>query len=156
MPALDYIKHLVECNCVLPQFKHTDPPLWHHFVVFSEINEKGEVIPSFVQCNNCGMVHKVTEVGVSSTMKKDTLPALMTVEDIKSSLPEKLLAELEKHELGLPTYQEVAFIREHKLWGRSVLLTKDEVDGILVGKALQIIGETLWRVTQFQEEIEES
>lgn len=155
MPALDYIKHLVECNCVLPQFKHTDPPLWHHFVVFSEINEKGEVIPSFVQCNNCGMVHKVTEVGVSSTMKKDTLPALMTVEDIKSSLPEKLLAELEKHELSLPTYQEVAFIREHKLWGRSVLLTKDEIDGVLVGKALQIIGETLWRVTQFQEEIEE-
>jgi len=155
MPALDYIKHLVECNCVLPQFKHTDPPLWHHFVVFSEINEKGEIIPSFAQCNNCGMVHKVTEVGISSTMKKDALPALMTVEDIKSSFPEKLLAELEKHELSLPTYQEVAFIREHKLWGRSVLLTKDEVDGILVGKAIQIIGETLWRVTQFQEEIEE-
>jgi hypothetical protein len=123
-------------------------------VVFSEIDEKGEVIPSFAQCNNCGMVHKVTEVGVSSTMKRDALASLPTAEEVKSNLPKKLLTELTGYELELPTLQEMAFIFEHKLWGRFVILQKEEIDGFVVGKTIQIIGESLWRFNKFQEEME--
>jgi hypothetical protein len=155
MPASDYIKHLVECNCLLPQFKHVDPPKWHHFIVFSEIDEKGAVIPSFAQCNNCGIIHKVIEVGVSSILKRDDLPSIAKIEDLKSGLPERLVGILEKHQCDLTTYQETMFILEHKLWGKAVMLTKEQVDGFLVGKYVQILGETLWRVTSFQEELEE-
>jgi hypothetical protein len=153
MPAQEFIKHLIECKCVLPQFKQVEPPRWHYFVVFSEINETGAVIPSFVQCNNCGIVHKVTEVGVSSILGRDDLPSLPNLEDIKSGLPEKIVSILEKYDCELPTYQEVAFILEHQLWGRMVILTKEIVDGTLLGKYLLVLGETLWKINSFQEEL---
>lgn len=153
--AVSYEKHLVECTCVLPQFKHSDPQVWHSFVVFSEVDARGGIIPSFAQCNNCGMVHKVLEVGVSSVLKRDDLPSILTIGDVKNGLPERLRVLLEGEALTLPTYQEIAFILEHAQWGKSVLLAKDRVDGFLVGKKLQIFGETLWKVQKFQEEEEE-
>ncbi len=153
MPAVEYIKHLIECNCLLPQFKHSDPPMWHQFVVFSEIDETGAIIPSFAQCNNCGMVHKVTEVGISSTLKRDTFMALPTIEELRNTLAEKLQKELSGYELDLPTVQEIVFIFQHQLWGRTVILQKEQVEEYLVGKMLQIIGISLWRIQTFQEEI---
>lgn len=153
MAAQEYTKHLVECKCVLPQFKQVEPPKWHHFVVFSEIDETGSVIPSFAQCNNCGVVHRITEVGTSSILKRDDLTSLPNLDEIKSGLPEKLISVLEKYDVELPTYQEVAFIFEHKMWGRMVILTKENLEGLMVGKYLMIIGETLWKVSGFEEEV---
>lgn len=152
MPSVSFEKHLVECQCVLPQFKHSEPPRWHKFIVLSEIDEKGDVIPRFSQCNNCGIIHKVTEIGISSILKRESMPSLPTIEDLQMNLPEKLAAILNKFQCELPTYQEALFILEHQLWGKAVLLTKEHTDGLLVGKYVQIIGETLWRVTDFQEE----
>lgn len=150
---VDYVKHLVECKCVLPQFKNINPPRWHQFVVFSTINEHGDINPSFTQCNNCGTIHKVTEVGTSTILNKDDLPSLPTKEELKETLPEKIAEMLEKYNCELPTYQEVAFIFENHLWGRSVILTKDVVDNIKMGKYLTIFGETLWKINNFQEEL---
>jgi hypothetical protein len=154
MPAVLFVKHLVECNCVLTQFKHVEPPKWHHFVVFSEIDETGAIIPSFSQCNNCGLIHKVIEVGTSTILQRDDLPSLTTIEDVKSGMPSALAAILSKHGCDLPTYQEVAFILEHKMWGQSAILTKEVLDGFVVGKYITILGDTLWKVNSFQEEIE--
>lgn len=153
MPAVEYIKHLIECNCLLPQFKHSDPPMWHHFVVFSEIDDTGAIIPSFAQCNNCGMVHKVTEVGVSSTLKRDTFMALPTIDELRNALPERLQKELSGYEVEIPTLQEILFIFQHQMWGKTVILQKEQVEEYLVGKVLQIIGVSLWRIQTFQEEI---
>lgn len=155
MVAQEYIKHLVECKCVLPQFKRVEPPKWHCFVVFSEIDETGAIIPSFAQCNNCGIIHKVTEVGTSSILERDDLASLANLDDIKSGLPDKLVEILEKYQCELPTYQEVAFILEHKHWGKMVILTKEVVDRTVLGKYLLIIGETLWKINSFQEEMSE-
>lgn len=155
MPAVEYTKHLVECNCVLPQFKHSDPPVWHHFVVFSEIDETGAVIPSFAQCNNCGVVHKVTEVGLSSTLRRDNLPSLPTLDEVRNTLPEKLQKELGGYELDLATYQELAFVFRHQLWGKVIILQKEQVEEFLVGKMIQIIGSSIWRFQTFQEEMED-
>jgi hypothetical protein len=104
-----------------------------------------------VQCNNCGIIHKVVEACVSSTLKRDNLPSLVTREELLDALPEKLQKDLDKYKTDLPTLQEITWIREHQAWGRSVILAKDEVDGILVGKALLLLGETLWRVQNFQD-----
>jgi hypothetical protein len=155
MVAQEYTKHLIECKCILPQFKRIEPPKWHCFVVFSEIDEAGAIIPSFAQCNNCGIIHKVTEVGTSSILERDDLPSLSNLEDIKAGLPEKLVEILEKYQCELPTYQEVAFILEHKQWGRMVILTKEVVEHTIIGKYLLIIGETLWKISTFQEEMVE-
>lgn len=151
MPAVAYQKHLVECKCILPQYKHHEPPVWHHFVVFSEFNEKGDVIPSFAQCNNCGIIHKVIEIGVSSILKRDDLPSLLTPDEILGNFPEKLQKDIERYGCELPTLQEIAWIFEHQAWGRHVILTKDEVDGIISGKVLLILGTALWKISAFQD-----
>jgi len=52
--AKEYIKHLVECKCSLPQFRERDIPVPHSFVVFSVVNEDGSIQPSYAECNNCG------------------------------------------------------------------------------------------------------
>lgn len=156
MKIVPYIKHLVECSCVLPKYKHIEPMVWHQFVVFSELNkETGAVLPSFAQCNNCGAIHKVLEIGVSNVIKNqkvDSIQGLVTIEDVKENIPEKLVEILEKYKCPLSTYQEVQYLLENQLWGIPVILTRDEVDGSIVGKYIQIIGSSLWKVVNFLEE----
>ncbi|NBP56906.1 hypothetical protein EBU71_10330, partial [bacterium] len=83
-----YIKHLIECKCVLVQYKNITPTVFHKFLVFSEIDgTDGLVIPSYAQCNNCGVIHKINEIGKSSQLRKESMTALLTIDDIKSSLP---------------------------------------------------------------------
>jgi hypothetical protein len=60
---------------------------------------------------------------------------------------------LSGYELELTTYQELAFIFQHQLWGRTVILQKEQVEEFLVGKMVQIIGNSLWRFQTFQEEM---
>lgn len=147
-----YIKHMIECKCILPQFKSIAPPIFHKFLVFSVLDAQGLVEPHYAQCNNCGVVHRVTEVGQSRVIKKETLPSLVTIEDLKASLPPKLVGILEIHDCPLATWQEANFIIQHKLWGSGFVLAK-EIDGAtLLGKYIVILGETLFDIKAFERE----
>ena len=55
-------KHLVQCHCILPQYRKMKDPVFHKFVVFSTIDKKDNVEPKNVQCNNCGVIHKVFDI----------------------------------------------------------------------------------------------
>jgi hypothetical protein len=102
----DYVKYLLECKCILPQFKNSNPIVFHKFLVFSEIDTaNGLIIPSYAQCNNCGVIHKITEIGRSTVLKKENLNALLTIDDIKSSLPPRLASILEQNDCALPYWQ---------------------------------------------------
>lgn len=148
----DYIKHLVQCKCILPQFRKVQDPPLHKLIVFSEIDEFGMLIPSFAQCFNCGIVHKVVEVGISEIMKKETLPSILTVAEIKNNLPEKLIELLSQYELDIATWQEIKWILDNEAWGRSIILIKEKLDGMIIGKSLQIIGTSFWRINSFSGE----
>lgn len=150
---MDFIKHLVECKCILPQFKDKQPPLYHSFIVFSVIEDDGSVQMSFAQCPNCNLIHKVTEIGVSTLLRKEEMPSIMTIDEIKSSLPESLIKLIQNYDLSLPTWQEINFIMEHELWGQKpVILTKEVVEGTTSGKYLAILGKELFSIKQFQRE----
>lgn len=145
------IKHLVKCVCVLPQLsKQNDPPA-HEFVVFSTYDDDlNEFDASFVQCNNCGVVHKVVDVCKSAIMKgRDELKSVVTVDEVKSSLSDKLAAVLEQHAVDLPTWQNVAWIVENSLWGSSVTLSSEYIDGVKQGKSIVILGESLYKIATF-------
>ena len=73
-----------------------EPPVFHKFVAFSVISSDGNIKPSYAKCNNCGAVHKVTEVNTSERIKKEDSPLVPDVEEIKASLPEKLVGLLVK------------------------------------------------------------
>ena len=86
----DYIKHVVECKCILPQYRTADPPVFHKFLVFSEILEDGSFKDSYAQCNNCGVIHRVIEVSRSRILKKEDMPALLGEEDYRVYLGKRL------------------------------------------------------------------
>ena len=147
----EYIKHLIECRCFLPQFKEMQPePPNHKFVVFSELNEVGGVKVSYAQCNNCDIVHRVTEVGESITLKKESMRALPTVDDLKTILPPRLSGILSEYECDLHVFQEAKWIIENKAWGRFVVLAKDRDGDIVLGKVCQILGTDLLNVEVFE------
>jgi hypothetical protein len=150
---MHYIKHLVECNCILKIFEDVRPVVFHKFVVFSTIQDvTGDIIPSYAQCNNCLAIHKVVEVGQSQTIKKEELRSLPSIEEIELEIPEKVSAILQKNECELHVWQEARHILEYKLWGKFIVLSKEKEGSTTLGKALVIHGENMFKIETFEQE----
>ena len=149
---LECIKHLITCNCILSQYQDIEPPVFHKFIVFSVINQDGSIKPSHAKCNNCGGIHKVTEVGVSEKLKKETVASLPDIQEIKSTLPEKLVSLLEKYKLQLPTWQEIKFLYENEKWERAIILSREQENNEISGKYLVLYGKTLWKIDGYSSE----
>lgn len=145
------IKHLIKCRCILPQFLKMESPPSHHFTVFSVFDDESDTIKlKFSQCNNCGIVHKITDVCASEIMQgKEHMSSLITLEDIKQSIPERLASILETHNCDLATWENVAWIIENNRWGDFVVISSEVVDGLRQGKMVRIISETLYKVDTF-------
>lgn len=149
----NYAKHVIECKCILPQYKNATSPVFHKFLAFSELDEDtGMVVPSYAQCNNCGVIHKVTEIGTSRVTKKETMASLMTTEDYKEILPPKLVGILELHDCPLATWQEADFIIKNSLWGKGFVLAKEWDGSTVLGKYIVILGTTLYDIKPFERE----
>ena len=56
-----FVRHLLECHCILKLFQNKSKPLYHKFPVFSLIDEEGNVEQKYVSCNNCGAIHEVID-----------------------------------------------------------------------------------------------
>lgn len=148
-----YIKHLIECNCILPQFASYRPPVFHKFVVFSVVENDGEkFIPSYAQCPHCGAIHHVVEVFTSKILPRETHALIPKIEDFKASLDDRFIKILETYHCDLHSWQELQFILDNELWGKTVILTKDE-DG--TGKFLLVLGHSLCKVDSFTTNEEE-
>ncbi len=147
----EYIKHAIECNCILPQYVHHKPTVFHKFVVFSVIEEDGSVCPSYAECNNCGAVHRVKEVGRSVQIAREMSRALPKIEELKLTIPASVVAVLESYRCDLPTWQEVRFIYDEGAWGRSVILSKETDDDVVVGKFLLIISREIYKIDTFSQ-----
>lgn len=142
-------KHLVQCTCILPQFKKSVPPVFHKFIVFSEL-EDDKLVSSFVKCNNCAAVHKIIDVCKSSiSYNKDDTRSTITIDDVKLSLPQKLCALLETYQADLPMWQDAKFIIENQQWGSIIILTHEDSGGIVSGKYLKIMGNDFFKIDQF-------
>ena len=143
------LKHLVTCRCILPQFKRMDDPPQHQFVVFSVIEDDGSLRVRFTQCNNCGIIHKVTEINRSEIVAKESMASIATIDDVKLSIPPQLALVLEANDVDLSTWELAQFIIENKRWGDFVVLSTDEDAGLRQGKYVRIIGENLFKVETF-------
>lgn len=146
-------KHVINCRCILQQFKRVQNAPVHRFVVFSIIDDANVVVPKFVQCNNCGVIHKVIDIGRSELIQsKEHMSSIVTLDEIKSSIPEKLATVLESNNCDLPTWEAASFIVEQKRWGDFVVLNSDEEAGTRQGKYVRILSETLLKVESFTRE----
>lgn len=148
------VKHLIKCVCVLPQLSKVPNAPSHEFSVFSVYDDvTNDFETSFVQCSNCGVVHKVTDVCMSTILRgRDDLRAVITLNDVKNSVTEKFATVLEHHQAELATWQQVAWIVENQAWGTSVILTSEYIDGTKQGKALIIMGDSIFKIIPFTNE----
>lgn len=143
-------KHLIECRCVLPQFKAQKDPPRHKFIVFSIADEKDIVIQKYSQCNNCGLVHKVIDICRSEIQSgKENSSSILSIDDIKISLPKDLSIILDRYRVELSSWEYAAFILENKEWGNFILLEQEDDAGTKQGKYVRILGESFFKVENF-------
>lgn len=146
-------KHLIKCRCVLSQYKNSPNPPVHQFVVFSIINDDDTVVVKYSQCNNCGIIHKVTDICRSEiVVGKENMSSILTIDDIKTSLPSNLSDILSRNNCELYAWEHAKFILESKLWGDFVLLSQEEEDGIKQGKYVRIMSDSFFKVESFSRE----
>lgn len=143
-------KHLISCHCVLPQFRKMKKPIFHKFTVFS-ILKNDKVIPKIAKCNNCGVLHRITDICKSEFIHghEDSNNAIITIDDLKILLPEKLVKILESYSVDLATWENAQFLLEQKKWNSFLVLTQEELDDNVEGKLLRIIGENLYKIEAF-------
>mgnify|MGYP001371190155 CR=1 FL=1 len=140
---MDGIKHLIQCHCILPQFRNKPDPLFHKFVVFSVVDDSDTVVPKYVQCNNCAVVHKVYDICKSEIVPgRDELSSVATIDDIKFTIKEDVRTILETYDADLPTWEHVQYIFKNKAWGTTVVLKRDMLEKETQGKILTVNGPT--------------
>jgi hypothetical protein len=148
------VKHLVKCVCVLPQLRRRQDAPTHEFPVFSICGDTlDDFETSFVQCDNCGVVHKVTDVCTSSILHgRDEMKSIVTIQDVKNTVPSKMAEVLDQHKVDLPTWQLAAWVVEAKQWGTPIVISSEYIDGTRQGKVMTIISETLYKISNFTSE----
>lgn len=131
-------KHLIQCHCMLPQYRKMKNPVFHKFTVFS-ILENDTVVPKYVQCNNCNVIHKVFDLCRSEIIPgKDELRSVVTTDELKFFIPSDLRNLLELYKCDLPVWEHIKFTLDEKHWGAQIILTREVIDGEIVGKILTI------------------
>ena len=143
-------KHLVECHCVLPQFRHKKTVTYHKFAVFSVADESDTVSPHLAQCNNCGTVHRVFDVCKSEILAgKDESRAVEKKEDVCLSLPSALVELFASYRLELPDYQFARFILENEKWDSMIVLTSEHTVTAREGELVRFVSQDKFRVEPF-------
>ena len=144
-------KHTVQCRCILPTLKNRKNAPNHRFVVFSIIDMKEgteSVREKYCQCNNCGVVHRVFELGKSEIISnREDLPSCLTIEDIAFSLPQDVKNILESYHCDLATYEQIKFLIENSC-SDHIVLSKEENEERIEGKLLKYDGKS-FRIEPF-------
>lgn len=144
------IKHLIQCHCILPQYRDQPDPVFHKFTVFSIIDESDTVILKYAECNNCGAAHKVYDICKSEILTgKDEVSSTLRIEDFKFSIPSDLYELLNHYKKDLPDYELSQFIIDNKMWDKTIVLTREELDDHVQGKIVRFLSETRFRIESY-------
>ena len=150
-------KHLIQCHCILPQYKNMSNPVFHKFSVFSIIDDSDTVITKYSDCNNCGAVHKVYDICKSTfVIGREDIRSKMSKSDFKFSLSSDLFEVLEQYNRDLPDYEYAQFIIDNEKWNTTIVLSREELDGTTQGKILRFIEKNKLRIESYshKEEID--
>ena len=136
--SIEGVKHLIECHCVLPQYRKMENPIFQKFVVFSVV-EDDVVEPKFVQCNNCAIVHKVTDICKTEiVVGLEFSNAVTRLDEVKESIPDQIGSFLEKANSDMATWENVAFLLENSLGSFEVPIAKEIIGGMTQVKLLSV------------------
>ena len=124
-------------------------PVYHSFVVFSVLDDGGEVIPKDAECTNCGVIHKVVDLCKSEITTKEKSSAIISVKDISLMIPSELRNVLATYDCDVATWEQAHFIYSNQKWGERVVLTKQTEDGEVKGKMLTFEGPLKFKIETF-------
>ena len=146
---MEGLKHLIQCQCILPQYRGQPNPVFHSFVAFSLIDDNDEMIEKTVQCNNCGAIHKVTDIAKSEFLGKDESRSVISTKDVEANLPQAVVDILKSYECDVATWEQVDFSISNQKWGSKVILTREREGDKIMGKLLTI-GESKHRIEPYE------
>lgn len=147
-------KHIVECHCILPQFRTAKNPPWHKFVVFSIIDDSDTTIPKHARCNNCGVIHNVYDIGKSEILSGQEAGAVMEKEDIQLMLPTSLSNILVSYNCDVATWENTLFVLQNAKFPCNITLEKKEENGIISGKMLEMLKHGNYTIKPYSGRIE--
>ena len=143
-------KHLIQCHCILPQYRNSANPIFHRFITFSIIDDSDTVIPKYTQCNNCGTIHKVYDICKSEIISgKDESRLVTTLDELKFSLPKDMVGVFESYDCDISTYENAKFIIDNEAWGENLILFREVTGDEIAGKLLMFKSHDDWRLETF-------
>ncbi len=143
------IKHLVQCHCVLPTLRKLPNPVFHSFVVFSVLDDGGNVVPKDASCNNCGVIHRIIDICKSEVTTKENSSAIISIDDIQLMLPSELGNLLKNYDCDIATWEMVHFIYTNSSWGEKIILTRQTEGATRKGKMLTIEGPQKFKIESY-------
>ena len=147
---MEGVKHIVECHCMLPQYKSIPSTIYHKFLVFSIIDDGDTVIPKYAECNNCGVIHRVFDICKSEIVAgKDESKAIITKEDIVPFLPKVIVEILDSYSTDLVAYEEAKFIMDNQKWLSSIILSKEICKEEIIGKKFIFENKNKFKIEDF-------
>ena len=133
------IKHLIQCHCILPQYRRMKNPIFHKFTVYSKWNKDGGIIDKISQCNNCGVYHSVYEVCKSEIMKDyEDVRFLISIDDIEDQLPDNVSRVLKKNECDLPTWENVLDLYQNETYDIPIVISRNTIENSTYVKSLML------------------
>ena len=143
-------KHLIQCHCILPQYRTSTNPIFHKFITFSIIDDSDTVIPKYAQCNNCGTIHKVYDICKSEIISgKDESRLVTTLDELKFSLPKEMVDVFESYDCDIPVYENAKFIIDNEAWGENLILFREINGDEIAGKLLMFKSHDNWQLETF-------
>ena len=138
------IKHLIECHCILPQFKKKEPAIYHKFTVYSKINKStGMIEEKYSQCNSCGTVHKVVDICRSEiVIGKDEHTSGLTIEEMSLQVDQKISNLLSTNNCDYATWEQVIDVIDNERWEETIVIKRDIINDRVHVKILKILSET--------------
>jgi len=141
------VTHTIECHCVLPLYKNKSPSVYHKFAVYNKVDENGRVLSKYVNCNNCGITHFVYEVCKSEIkVGKEDLPTVRRIDEVKLSLPEKLVKFLESYEVQTFVYEKIEDAISKSIYPTEIILKREIIDESHHVKIIKVTSENKFTV----------
>ena len=140
-------KHLIQCHCVLPQYRKMLEPVFHKFVAYSKFDENGNISHKLVRCNNCDSVHRIIDLCRSEIVTKiEDTDVIIDEEELKLGLPDKIIKILEKNNSDIATFEAVDHVLEEEAWGSEIVISRQTQGEKINLKILQIKSEDKFRI----------
>jgi len=141
----NYIRHLIECQCVLPIFKKNTKIIYHKFPVFSLIDEESNTLKhKYVSCNNCDIIHKVFDINKSNIMwgKEGYKTYVITKDDIRITLEQEGLTDivnlLYSADCDVSIWELTNYVFENNIEDQIIVIESQEIENNVSVKYIEL------------------